>query len=134
MLLRYLAALNGHLRSEPVRLAVLQGLITIIAATATYHIVAPMAGEAVVFGGCVAMAGTLFLAWRSEVGARRQNLGAQWILRHAYRTAIERFMLVALLLAAGFKLLRLAPLWMLAGFIFGQLVWLAIPGWVRLKK
>jgi len=119
---------------EQVRLAGLQGGITIIGATVTYVIAAPVAAESVAFGGCVATIGTLFLAWRFVTGGNREHLGAEWVLRHAYRTAIERFMLVAFLLVIGFELLKLAPSWMLAGFICGQLAWLAVPVWMRLKK
>jgi len=43
-------------------------------------------------------------------------------------------MLVVFLLAIGFGLLKLAPLWLLAGFVSGQLAWLAVPVWISLKK
>lgn len=122
------------MRPEQLRLAGFQGVITIIGATVAYVIAAPLAAESVAFGGCVATIGTLFLAWRFVTGVSREHLGATWVLRHAYRTAIERFMLVASLLVIGFELLRLAPVWMLAGFICGQLAWLAVPVWMRLKS
>jgi hypothetical protein len=122
------------MRSDQARLAGLQGAITIIGATATYVVEAPFAAASVAFGGCVALVGTLFLAWRISAGGRQEHLGAEWILRQAYRTAVERFVLVAFLLAIGFGLLRLAPVWMLAGFVGGQLAWLALPAWTKLKK
>ncbi len=123
------------MRSEQVRLAWLQGAITILGAAVTYiTVAAPLAAASVAFGGCVATIGTLFLVWRYVMGARREHLGAEWILRHAYRTALERFVLVACLLAAGMGVLRLAPAWVLAGFVCGQLAWLAVPVWMRLKK
>ena len=122
------------MRPEQVRLAGFQAAITIIGAAVTYVFAAPLAAASVAFGGCVAAFGSLFLAWRYVAGVSREHLGAEWVLRHAYRTAIERFMLVALLLAIGFKLLKLAPFWLLAGFIWGQLAWLAVPVWIRLKK
>ncbi len=102
-------------------------------AVVAYAVSTPLAAKSVAFGGCVATLGTLFLAWRLAMGARREHLGAEWVLRLAYRTAVERFVLVAFLLAMGFKLLKLAPLWMLGGFIFGQLAWLAVPLWMKLK-
>ena len=80
------------------------------------------------------MAGTLFLAWRFAAGRRHGHLGAEGVLRHAYRTAMERFMLVVFLLAIGLGLLKLTPLWLLAGFVSGQLAWLVVPVWMRLKK
>lgn len=117
------------MRSDQVRLAGLQGAITIIGATVTYVFAAPQAAGSVAFGGFAAVIGTLFLAWRYVGGRGREYLGAEWILRHAYRTALERFVLVACLLAAGFELMKLAPLWLLAGFVWGQLAWLATPLW-----
>jgi len=42
--------------------------------------------------------------------------------------------LVACLLAAGMGILKLAPVWVLAGFVCGQLAWLAVPVWMRLTK
>jgi len=122
------------MRLEHVRLAGLQGAITIIGAAVAFVVATPLAATSIAFGGCVVVLGTLFLAWRFVVGERREHQGAEWILRHAYRTAIERFMLIGFLLAVGFELLRLAPFWMLAGFICGQLAWLAVPVWMRLKK
>ena len=120
------------MRSEQVRLAGLQGLITIIGVAITWVIAAPTVSFA--YGGAVAAVATLFLAWRHAAGARREQLGAEEVLRHAYRTALERFMLVACSLAIGMGILKLAPAWVLAGFICGQLAWLAAPVWMRLKK
>jgi hypothetical protein len=119
------------MRSDQVRLTGVQGAITLIGAAVTYLFATPLAAGSVVYGGLTAAAGTLYLAWRHVSGRSREHLGAEWILRHAYRTAVERFVLVACLLAVGFELLRLAPLWLLAGFIWGQLAWLAAPLWSR---
>ncbi len=121
-------------RPEHIRLAGVQGVMTIIGAAVAYAAVTPLAAKSVAFGGCVATIGTLFLAWRYALGARLEQLGADWVLRHAYRTAIERFVLAVCLLAIGFKLLKLEPTWLLAGFVLGQLAWLVAPVWMRLKK
>ncbi len=122
------------MRSDQVRLAGFQGAITIIGATVTYALASPMAAGSVAYGGLAAVIGTLFLAWRYVGGRGGEHLGAEWVLRHAYRTAMERFVLVACLLAVGFELLKLAPVWLLAGFIWGQLAWLAAPLWMRLTR
>lgn len=122
------------MRSEKVRLAGLQGVITITGAAVAYIFAAPLAAGSIAFGGSVSMVGTLFLAWRYAAGGRQENQDAGQVLRHAYRTAVERFMLAAFLLAIGFGILKLAPFWLLAGFISGQLAWLAVPVWMRLKK
>ncbi len=121
------------MRLEQVRLAVLQGVITIIGATVAYVLATPLVAKSVAFGSCVAMIGTLFLAWRYAV-ANQENYGAEQVLRYAYRTAMERFLLVAFLLGMGFKFLMLAALWVLAGFVVGQLAWLAVPVWMRLTR
>jgi len=47
---------------------------------------------------------------------------------------MERFVLVAGLLAMGMGILKLAPAFVVAGFVSGQLAWLAVPVWMRLKK
>ncbi len=117
------------MRSDQVRLAGVQGAITLTGAAVTYVFVTPIAAGSAAYGGLAAVTGTLFLAWRYARGKSQEHLGAEWILRHAYRTAMERFMLVACLLAAGFALLKLAPVWLLAGFVWGQLAWLATPLW-----
>lgn len=122
------------MHSDQVRLIWLQAAITIIGAAVAYAAATPLAAKSVAFGGCAAMFGTLFLAWRIMIGKRAGYSQAARILRHAYRTAVERFMLVAFLLAAGFVLLKLAPVWLLAGFVAGQLAWLAVPVWMRLNK
>ncbi len=121
-------------RPELIRLAGLQGVMSIIGAVVAYAAVNPLAAKSVAFGGCVTTIGTLFLVWRFALGARLEQLGAERVLQHGYRTAIERFVLATCLLAIGFKALKLLPLWLLAGFVFGQLAWLAVPMWMRLKK
>ena len=121
------------MRSEYIRLVGLQCAIMIFGAILTYFVVTPLAAKSVAYGSCVALLGTLFLVLRLRQGESRENAGAAWYLRQAYRTAIERFVLVALMLAAGFGLFKLAPLWVLAGFIAGQAAWLAVPVWVKLR-
>lgn len=121
------------MRSEHVHLAVSQGAITISGAVITYFAVTPQAAGSVAYGSCVAWAGTLLLVWRHRQGERSENSDAEWYLRQVYRTAIERFVWVAVMLAVGFKFLKLEPLWVLAGFIVVQAAWLAIPVWMKLR-
>jgi hypothetical protein len=122
------------MRSEKVRLAGLQSVITITSAAVAFIFAAPLVAGSIAFGGCVSILGTLFLAWRFATGGRQETQDAVKVLRHAYRTAMERFMLAVFLLSIGFGILKLAPVWLLAGFISGQLAWLAVPVWMRLKK
>lgn len=118
---------------EQIRLAGLQGVITIISASVAYVASTPLVAKSVAFGSCVAMLGTLLLVWRFATGARHEAEGAGRVLRDAYRTALERFVLMACLLAIGFKLLALVPLWVLVGFVIGQMAWLIVPAWIRLR-
>ena len=121
------------MRPEYIRLVWLQGAITVIGAIFTYLIVTPPAAKSLVYGCCVALISTLFLAWRFKQGEHQGSLGAEWAMRQAYRTAIERYVWTAVMLAVGFKLLKLAPLWMLAGFVVGQAAWLLVPIWMKLR-
>jgi hypothetical protein len=122
------------MRPEYTRLAGLQGSIIIIGAALTYFVVAPLVAKSFAYGGSVALVSTLFLSMRLSQGGRRAKLLADWCLRQAYRTAIERFVGVILLLAIGFRLLKFAPLWMLVGFIAAQAAWVLMPVWVKLDK
>jgi len=122
------------MRPEYIRLASLQGAITIIGACLTSMIVTPPAAKSLLFGSCIALTSTLFLAWRFRQGARGGNLDAASALRQAYRTEIERFVWTGAMLAVGFGALKLAPLWMLAGFVTGQAAWLLLPIWMKLRS
>ena len=118
------------MRPEYGRQSRLQGAIAIIGAAITYGVVTPLAAGSVVFGACTALLGTLFLAWRFGQGERHS--GAEAVLRQAYQTAAERFVIIVFLLAVGLKLLQLEPLWLLAGFIVAQIA--SVAGLVWIKK
>ena len=119
---------------DHLRLASLQCAVAIIGAAVAYVVVTPLAAKSVAYGSGVTMLGTLFLAWRLVAGKRQEILGAEWILRHAYRTAIERFLLAASLLILGFEYFKLAPAGLLAGFVLGQLAWLVVPVWAKFEN
>ena len=121
------------MRPEYIRLALFQGAITISGALLTYIFVTSPASKSFSFGSLIALLSTLFLAWRLKQGEVKENLGAEWVLRHAYRTAIERYVWTAAMMGTGFGLLKLAPFWMLAGFVVGQAAWLLIPIWMKLR-
>lgn len=111
------------------RIAGLQCALTITGFSLAYLVVNRLAAWSVAFGGWIALVGTLWLVMRLRQAERQQNPEAGVILRHAYRTAIERFIWVFLLFAAGFRLLELAPLWVMTGFVAGQSAWLIAPVW-----
>ena len=87
------------MRGEFIRLIGLQSAITITGSTLAYFVVTHLAAESVAYGSSIALVSTLWLSWRLRQGVRHENLGAEWCLRQAYRTLIERFMLVIFLLA-----------------------------------
>jgi ATP synthase protein I len=79
---------------------------------------------AVLCGGAVAVINAVLLWWRYRQGARDVHSDAARHLRSFYRSGLERFLVVCILLAAGLALTGLAPLPLLAGFVVGQLVWI----------
>lgn len=79
---------------------------------------------AVIFGGLVALANSILLAWRMRAAKRLINADVQRDLRMLYRTGLERFVLVVAFLALGMGILKLDPLALIAGFVLGQLAWL----------
>ncbi|MDR2711328.1 MAG: ATP synthase subunit I [Burkholderiales bacterium] len=130
--------------SEYRRLLGLQGAIVVAGAIISSFAASFPAAMAFAFGSCIVLASSAFFVWRFQQGARHtQNessgrdanaANAEWYLRQAYRTAIERFIWVAGMLVVGFKLLELKPFWMLAGFLGGQVIWLVAPIWMRVEK
>ena len=108
---------------ELARIASLQAVLVICSLVVSlYNDVVPVG--ALAYGCFVSLSNTLLLAWRYEQGKFRASLNARWALRQAYRTAIERYMLIVFLLAVGYKLLGFLPLSMLAGFVVGQVGWI----------
>jgi ATP synthase protein I len=79
------------------------------------------------FGGAIASANLLLLEWRRRAADKGPALSAAASLRLLYRTALERFVLAAVLFALGLGVLRLEPLALLSGFIVG-LVALIVTG------
>ena len=73
------------------------------------------------FGGAVAVANTLFLAWCMRAGAQRPVQDARRELAWLVRFSMERFLMVALLIVAGLGWLKLMPVPLLIGFVLGQL-------------
>lgn len=76
------------------------------------------------YGGAVAVVSAVLLGWRLQQGVRRPHSDAARHLRSFYRSALERFFVVGILLAGGFALTDLAPLPLLTGFVLGQVVWM----------
>ena len=73
------------------------------------------------FGGATALINLLLLEWRRYRTDIGHAIDARQSLRVLYRSALERVLLVALLLAFGLGVLALDPLALLVGFVAGQL-------------
>ncbi|MHB1528339.1 MAG: ATP synthase subunit I [Acidiferrobacteraceae bacterium] len=79
------------------------------------------AGASALYGGAI----SLLIAWRLAHSLNATATGGSTGL---YLGAAERFVLVALLLALGFAVLKLAPLAVIGGFALAQLGFLGGAG------
>ena len=103
------------------KLAILQLLLVAAAAVMIFMIYGAYQAASVCFGGLIAMTNVLLLEWRRRCADAGRALSAGESLRLLYRSALERFVLVALLFALALATLQLAPLALITGFIVGQL-------------
>ena len=115
------------------RLVLLQSVIVITGTFFTYIFVTPIASKALAYGSLITLFSTLLVVWRQKQGEDKREIEADWVLRQAYRTGIEKFAWTIIMLAVGFGLLRLMPLWTLVGFLVGQVAWLLIPILMKLR-
>jgi ATP synthase protein I len=79
---------------------------------------------AVIYGGGVAIVNAALLLWRWHRGTRVFHCDAGKHLRSFYRSFLERFFVVTILLAAGFAFIGDNPMALLAGFMVGQFAWM----------
>lgn len=119
------------MRVEFARLILLQIALVLAGATVVYMVANLPAVKSFVYGNMVAIIVAILLAWRYKQGLRIR--GAAMVLRHGYKTTLERFVWAIFLLILGFKFLNLLPFWLLAGFVVGQAAWLLAPIWMRLS-
>lgn len=75
---------------------------------------------AALFGGAIALANVQLLRWRKGQVKTRRGLSARASLVTFFASAVERFALVAGLLALGLGWMKLQPLALLIGFAVGQ--------------
>jgi ATP synthase protein I len=78
------------------------------------------AAAAAWFGGAVALSNTLLLVWSIRRRARESTQDPRRELAKLVGSSVERFFVVALLIAAGLGWMKLMPLPLLAGFALGQ--------------
>ena len=79
---------------------------------------------AALYGGGVSFANTVLLIWRWRQGALDYHCDAGRHLSSFYRSSMERFFVVVILLAVGLAWLDIDPLALLAGFVVGQIAWM----------
>lgn len=120
------------MRNEYIRLLTLQFAVVLTGAVIVYWQVSSLAAKSYAYGTVVVMVGATILALQHRRSESRIE-EVESVLRHAYKTAIQRFVWAIFLLAVGFKFLGLAPLWLLVGFVAGQVTWMFVPIWMRLR-
>lgn len=81
-------------------------------------------GIPALWGSMVALVNIGLLVWRWRQGRYDYHCDGPRHLKQFHRSALERFFVVAMLLAIGMILLKLSPLPVLLGFIVGQVAWL----------
>ena len=103
----------------------LQLALLLFASFSAYAVWGLSVALALGFGTGIAVANTLMIAWRMRQG--RKQTTTQPSLSEFYRSWLERYLLVGVLLAAGLGGLKLMPLGLLSGFILGQVIWILAP-------
>lgn len=113
-----MSLVNAQLRQYTWRLLTIQVIFVAIAAAATLFRFDGETAGALVYGGAIALAGSLILMW---YGRRSESAGSN-LARNAsliYGSAITRFFTTLALFAVGIAGLRLTPIPLLLGFVTG---------------
>ena len=122
------------MKSSVHRTAVLQIIISVIAGVVAYALEGKAEAGAAIYGGVVALIGTLLLLWRMQNSKHKTLKEAQQHLWIFYRSGVERFLVLSILLAIGMGTLKLVPLAVLVGFVASQLAWIIAPLQGKNKK
>jgi len=115
------------MKSSVHRTAVLQIVISGIAGVVTYALEGKAEAGAAIYGGVVALIGTLLLLWRMQSSKHKTLKEPQQHLWLFYRSGVERFLVISILLAIGMGTFKLVPLAVLVGFVASQLAWVIAP-------
>lgn len=122
-----LTLLAGTKENNPVYQVIkLQLISLIIAAIAVYFVGNSLFGISVLWGGLAALANSVLL-WCRMRPERVPTADPHRHLRMMYRSSMERFFVVAMLLVLGLVKLHLVPLAMLLGLVAGQLALVFVP-------
>lgn len=109
------------------RTAVLQVVISVVVGMFGYALQGEAEAKAALYGGVVALIGTLLLLWRMQRSKQKTLLKAHQHLWLFYRSGLERFLVICVLLAIGMGPFKLVPLAVLVGFVAGQLALIIAP-------
>jgi len=109
------------------RTAVLQIGISVVAGAIAYALEGGAEAVAAIYGGVVALIGTLLLLWRMQSNKHKTLKEAQQHLWIFYRSGLERFLVIGILLAIGMGIFKFVPLAVLIGFVASQLAWIIAP-------
>ena len=113
------------MKSSVHRTAVLQIVISVMVGVVAYALEGEAEAGAAIYGGVVALIGTLLLLWRMQNSKHKTLKEAQQHLWIFYRSGVERFLVLSILLAIGMG--ALVPLAVLVGFVASQLAWIIAP-------
>ena len=102
------------------KLAILQLLLLAATSVVFFMIYGVYQAVSAGCGGLIAMTNVLLLEWRRRRADSGRALSAGESLRLLYRTALERFVLIALLFALALGALQLDAVALISGFIMGQ--------------
>ena len=102
------------------KLAMLQLLLLAATSVVFFMIYGVFQAVSAGCGGLIAMTNVLLLEWRRRRADSGRALSAGESLRLLYRTALERFVLIALLFALALGVLQLDAVALISGFIMGQ--------------
>jgi ATP synthase protein I len=107
------------------RVLSLQLALLLICSLVAFALWGAVAAKAAWFGVLIAVTNTLLLVWRMRPNHKAPAKPAS--LNEFFRSWLERYLALGLLLALGLGGLKLLPLGLLGGFILGQVVWIVAP-------
>lgn len=107
------------------RIVGLQLATMLVAAAVAHWIGGPELAVAALFGAAIALLATLVLILRSRTALTQAQAAPHRMLRSFYVASAQRFAIVVIGMAIGIKAFALDPLALIAGFIAGQLIWIA---------
>jgi len=102
------------------RLLILQVIFIVAISIGLASTVGLAPAKASLFGGIMALLNTGLMILHEKRAADRAGDNAQRIIRHMYLCVVERLLLTLILFVVGLVALKLLPLYLLIGFITGQ--------------